>query len=169
MMTTETRLRGRYFRGGGDKTIVRTSLLLLESQVLPVDLHAVTQSHPEIGLLLERHALPSLLDVGEGRVGDGVSRRSSGGQGGRAAHQALAQQVGGRGAQHGGRIRSRDGGQTERRGGGSSIDVVSGSGRRGSSRCSRRRMGLLRKEFEHPAIVRPCPLSGRGSAGRVVA
>lgn len=31
-------------------------------------------------------------------------------------------------------------------------------------------MGLLRKEFEHPAIVRPCPLlSGRGSAGRVLA
>lgn len=99
------RLRGR---DGGifavEESLERTSFLLLEGQLGPVGLHAVTQSHPELGLLLEGHALPSLLDVGEGWVGDGVSRGSSRGQGGSAAHKALAQQVGGRCAQHGGRI-----------------------------------------------------------------
>ena len=32
--------------------IVRTSLLLLHGQLLPVGLHAVPQRHPEVGLLL---------------------------------------------------------------------------------------------------------------------
>lgn len=50
----------------------RTGLLLLQGQLSPGALHAVSQRHPELGLLLERHALPSLLDVGERRVGDGV-------------------------------------------------------------------------------------------------
>lgn len=51
---------------------VRTSLLLLKGQLSPVGLHAVAESHPEIGLLLWWHSLPSLLNVGEGWVGDGV-------------------------------------------------------------------------------------------------
>lgn len=50
----------------------RTSLLLLEGQLSPIGLHAVAQGHPHIGLLLRRHGLPPLLDVGERRVGDGV-------------------------------------------------------------------------------------------------
>lgn len=49
-----------------------TSLLLLESQLLPVNLHAISKGHPEISLLLGGHGLPSLLNVGEGGVGDGV-------------------------------------------------------------------------------------------------
>jgi hypothetical protein len=49
-----------------------TSLLLLQSQLSPIGLHAVAQGHPDIGLLLRRHLLPATLDVGEGRVGDGV-------------------------------------------------------------------------------------------------
>ena len=52
--------------------IVRTSLLFLHSQLLPVGLHAVPKRHPQVGLLLGGHVFPSLLDVGEGRVGDGV-------------------------------------------------------------------------------------------------
>ena len=51
---------------------LRTSLLFLECQLLPIGLHAVTEGHPQIGLLLRRHVFPSLLDVGERRVGDGV-------------------------------------------------------------------------------------------------
>lgn len=49
-----------------------TSLLLLESQVSPVLLHAVAQGHPQLSLLLQRHTLPPLLNVGQGRVGDSV-------------------------------------------------------------------------------------------------
>ena len=51
---------------------MRTGLLLLESQLSPVALHAVAESHPQISLLLRWHGLPSLLNVGEGWVGDGV-------------------------------------------------------------------------------------------------
>ena len=51
---------------------MRTSLLLLKGQLSPVGLHAVAESHPQIGLLLRWHALPSLLNVCEGWVGDGV-------------------------------------------------------------------------------------------------
>lgn len=53
---------------------LRTSLLLLQGQFLPVGLHAIPKSHPQVGLLLRGHIFPSLLDVGQGRVGDGVRR-----------------------------------------------------------------------------------------------
>lgn len=49
-----------------------TSFLLLQSELSPVLLHAISQRHPELSLLLVGHALPSLLNVGKGRVGDGV-------------------------------------------------------------------------------------------------
>ena len=49
-----------------------TSLLLLQRQLSPVRLHPIPQRHPQIRLLLRRHALPSLLDVRQCRVGDGV-------------------------------------------------------------------------------------------------
>lgn len=52
---------------------LRTGLLLLEGQLLPVGLHAIPQRHPQVGLLLRGHVLPALLDVGKGRVGDGMS------------------------------------------------------------------------------------------------
>jgi hypothetical protein len=77
-----------------------TSFLLSEREVVPVVLHAVPQGHPQVGLLAGRHALPSLLNVGEGRVRDGVAR------GGAAESRGLrggAQQgAGRRGAHHGG-------------------------------------------------------------------
>lgn len=83
----------------------RTGLLLLESQVGPVLLHAVTQGHPELGLLSRGHALPPLLDVGQRRVGDGVGGGgSSGDNSNRGSHaagpDASAQQRGGRRAHH---------------------------------------------------------------------
>lgn len=49
-----------------------TGLLLRKCHLIPVDLHAISQRHPQIGLLLRGHALPSLLDIGERRVADGV-------------------------------------------------------------------------------------------------
>lgn len=49
-----------------------TGLLLLEGQLIPILLHTVAQGHPQFGLLGEGHALPPLLDVGQGRVRDGV-------------------------------------------------------------------------------------------------
>lgn len=55
----------------------RTGLLLLEGELGPGALHAVPERHPEVGLLLEGHVLPSLLDVGEGRVRDGVGGRGT--------------------------------------------------------------------------------------------
>jgi hypothetical protein len=76
-----------------------SSLLLLDSELAPAALHAVTQGHPEVGLLLEGHALPSLLDVGEGRLGNGVGGGSSG-RSSRAADEVLAQQAGRLGAHH---------------------------------------------------------------------
>jgi hypothetical protein len=51
----------------------RTSLLLLQGELVPVGAHAIPQSHPQLGLLLGRHGLPSLLNVRKGRVGDSVS------------------------------------------------------------------------------------------------
>lgn len=51
----------------------RTSLLLLQSELVPVGAHAIPKSHPELSLLLRRHGLPSLLNVCKGRVGDSVS------------------------------------------------------------------------------------------------
>jgi hypothetical protein len=50
-----------------------TGLLLLQSELVPVSAHAIPQGHPQIGLLLGRHSLPSLLDIRKGRVGDCVS------------------------------------------------------------------------------------------------
>lgn len=58
--------------GNNCKEGLRTSLLLLESQFLPVGLHAVPQGHPEVGLLLRVHVLPSSLKVGKRRARDGV-------------------------------------------------------------------------------------------------
>lgn len=95
---------------------VRTSLLLLHGQFLPVGLHAVPKRHPQIGLLLRGHVFPSLLDVGERRVGDGVclagllklaSYRGSSGEGcacrGRRNDGSRAPRSAGDGrAQHGG-------------------------------------------------------------------
>lgn len=49
-----------------------TGLLLLEGQLIPVLLHTVAEGHPQFGLLGQRHALPPLLDIGQGRVRDGV-------------------------------------------------------------------------------------------------
>jgi hypothetical protein len=73
-----------------------TGLLLLQGHLGPVDLHAISQSHPQISLLLRGHGLPSLLNTGERRVGDGVGttdlsrahRRAqgSGGSAGGAEH-----------------------------------------------------------------------------------
>jgi hypothetical protein len=87
--------RGHASKGG---VYLRTGFLLLVGQLGPVaDLHAVAQGHPQVGLLLRRHRLPALLDVGEGWVGDGVGgsalRRS--GQGSRgAAEHGLSQHCG---------------------------------------------------------------------------
>lgn len=41
---------------------------------MPVDLHTVTEVHPQLGLLLRGHALPALLDASDGRVRDGMVR-----------------------------------------------------------------------------------------------
>lgn len=77
-----------------------TSFLLGEREVVPVLLHAVPQGHPQVGLLARRHALPSLLNVGERRVRDGVAR---GGAAERRGLRSGAQQgAGRRGAHHGG-------------------------------------------------------------------
>lgn len=54
-----------------------TSLLLVHGHLVPVHFHAIPESHPQIGLLLRRHSLPPLLNVGESRVGDGVRRGAS--------------------------------------------------------------------------------------------
>ena len=82
-----------------------TSLLLLDRQILPIALHAIAQGHPEVSLLLERHALPALLNVGQGGLRDGVTGRGGdrrlGAAGSRgAAHQAVAQHARCRGTQH---------------------------------------------------------------------
>lgn len=92
-----------------------TGLLLLEGQLSPASLHAIPQSHPELGLLLHRHAFPSLLNVGQRRVGDGVGgRRGLGGsiggsdgdsaaaegRGLGSAHNGVAQRSRGLGAEH---------------------------------------------------------------------
>lgn len=49
-----------------------TGLLLLESHLVPVDLHAVPQLHPQLGLLLRGHGLPALLNTGECGIRDGM-------------------------------------------------------------------------------------------------
>ncbi len=56
----------------------RTSFLLLHCQCGPVLLHAIPQCHPQIGLLLRGHGFPSLLDIRQGGVGDGVRVSTAG-------------------------------------------------------------------------------------------
>lgn len=58
--------------------VVHTGLLLLEGHLVPVNLHTVTELHPQLGLLLRGHALPALLDAGQGRVRDGMVGGSAG-------------------------------------------------------------------------------------------
>lgn len=50
-----------------------TSFLLLQRQFRPVSLHAISQRHPEIRLLLRWQGLPSLLYIRKRRVRDSVS------------------------------------------------------------------------------------------------
>jgi hypothetical protein len=92
-----------------------TSFLLLKSQFGPVLLHAIPERHPEFGLFGRRHALPSLLDVGQGRVRDGVSGGSGAVDhdgGGSGDGSDSAQHLGGRCSHHLGdsceRIKERD-------------------------------------------------------------
>jgi len=68
--SSRARVRGRDSR--------LTSFLLLQRHLGPIGLHAVTQGHPQVGLLLRRQGLPSLLDVGEGRARDGVGGAAGG-------------------------------------------------------------------------------------------
>lgn len=70
------RARSPIFPPSACKNCRHTSLLLLESKLVPVSAHAIPQRHPQIGLLLRRHGLPSLLNVRKGRVGDSVSLAS---------------------------------------------------------------------------------------------
>lgn len=95
-----------------------TSLLLLQSELVPVGAHAISQGHPQVSLLLGRHGLPSLLNVRESRVGDGVSLarllESRGGGGGRTG-----------GNPGGGRERgAEEGGSAEHDGGDVSVQLV---------------------------------------------
>ena len=39
---------------------------------MPIILHAVPQCHPQIGLFLRGHPLPSFLNIREGRIRYGV-------------------------------------------------------------------------------------------------
>lgn len=67
-----------------------TGLLLLQRQVVPAALHAVTQSHPQVGLLLERHSLPAFFDVGQGRVGERLAGHGPGRSQSGALRQGIA-------------------------------------------------------------------------------
>lgn len=87
-----------------------TSLLLLEGKVGPVALHAVAESHPELGLLLHGHLLPSLLNVGERGVGDGHGGSGADGHGGLGGANGDVAHEG------------RDGGSAKHGGGGLSAD-----------------------------------------------
>ena len=53
----------------------RTGLLLRQGHIVPINLHAVSELHPELCLLLRRHGLPSLLDTSNLRVGNGMFGR----------------------------------------------------------------------------------------------
>lgn len=57
---------------------IHTSLLLLKSHLVPVNLHTVTELHPQLGLLLGGHGLPALLNAGQSGVRDGVIGDSAG-------------------------------------------------------------------------------------------
>jgi hypothetical protein len=48
----------------------RTSFLLLQRQLRPINLHAIPKRHPQLSLLLRWHRLPSLLDIRQRRVRD---------------------------------------------------------------------------------------------------
>lgn len=65
---------------------------------MPVNLHAIAELHPQLGLLLRRHALPALLDTGEGRVRDGMVGGKASLQGVQRGNGTSA--GGGRGARH---------------------------------------------------------------------
>lgn len=52
--------------------VIRTSLLLLQGHLVPVNLHTIPELHEQIGLFLRRHTLPALLDTGERGVGNGM-------------------------------------------------------------------------------------------------
>lgn len=52
----------------GSGSFEPTSLLLLHCELVPVDLHPIPKLHPQVGLLLRRHGLPSLLDIRQSRV-----------------------------------------------------------------------------------------------------
>lgn len=65
---------------------------------MPVDLHAVTERHPEVGLLLGSHGLPTLLDAGEGGVGNGMVGSEAALQGVQGSNWARTD--GGLGARH---------------------------------------------------------------------
>lgn len=86
--------------------LLLTSLLLVEGQLGPVLLHAVTESHPQLSLLLQGHTLPSLLNIGQRGVGDGVggggSAGDEGGGGGLTGGRGDggAQRTGSRNAHH---------------------------------------------------------------------
>lgn len=77
---------------------VRTGLLLLDGQLVPVSLHAVTELHPQVGLLLGGKTLPALLDASESRVSDGMVGGSANFQGVQRGNWAGAE--GGLSARH---------------------------------------------------------------------
>lgn len=62
---------------------------------MPVNLHAVAELHPQLGLLLRGHALPALLNAGESGVGDGMGGGSAGLQ---EVHRSNRGSTDGRGA-----------------------------------------------------------------------
>ena len=70
---------------GGFIKCERTGFLLLHGQLAPRALHAITQAHPQLGLLGGRQQLPTLLDVDELDVGDGVGGVVAGVHGGDGA------------------------------------------------------------------------------------
>lgn len=131
----------------------RTGLLLLDSQLGPAALHAITQGHPQIGLLLQRHALPSLLDVGEGRLGQSLGGIGADRDG--AAHQALSEHTRRRGAEHceldGGRRQIRLI-EVER---GESIEQTDADEMRGSCRVARLSEGRWVEVFSVSSRKRP--------------
>lgn len=60
------------------------SLLLGKRELRPVSLHSVSEGHPQLSLLLGRHPLPSLLNVGKRRIGDRMGGSGPPGEGDRS-------------------------------------------------------------------------------------
>ena len=56
--------------------VIHTSFLFLQCQLIPIHLHTISQLHPQLGLILWWQSFPSLLDSGQGRVGDGMGGSS---------------------------------------------------------------------------------------------